>query len=64
MYFWRTQQQQEIDFVEEKDGDITAFEFKWKNRKTKFPQKFIDTYNANGFIVDRDNFREFVKIND
>ena len=64
MYFWRTQQQQEIDFVEEKNGNISAFEFKWKNKKTKFPQKFLDTYNANGFIVDRNNFREFVKIND
>jgi len=62
MYFWRTQQQQEIDFVEEKDGNISAFEFKWKNKKTKFPQKFLDTYKADGFVIDRDNFREFVKL--
>ena len=62
MYFWRTQQQQEIDFVEEKNGQITAFEFKWNNKKTKFPQNFLDTYNANGLVIDRDNFREFVKI--
>jgi uncharacterized protein len=63
MYFWRTQQQQEIDFVEEKEGRISAFEFKWKEKKTKFPQKFIDTYKANGFIINRNNFREFIKIN-
>jgi len=62
IYFWRTQQQQEIDFVEEKDGGITAFEFKWKDKKTKFPQKFLDAYHANGFVIDRDNFRDFVKI--
>ena len=62
IYFWRTQQQQEIDFVEEKEGEITAFEFKWKDKKTKFPQKFLDAYNANGFVIDRDNFRDFVKI--
>lgn len=62
MYFWRTQQQQEIDFVEEKDGGITAFEFKWKNKKAKFPQKFLDAYNAKGFVIERNNFRDFVKI--
>jgi hypothetical protein len=50
MYFWRTQQQQEIDFVEEKDGNISVFEFKWKDKKTKFPQKFLDTYNADGCV--------------
>ncbi len=61
-YFWRTQQQQEIDFVEEKDGEITAFEFKWKDKKPKFPQKFLEAYQAIGFVIDRDNFRDFVKI--
>jgi len=63
MYFWRTQQQQEIDFVEEKDSDILAFEFKWKDKKTKLPQKFLDTYTAKGFLINRENFREFVRIN-
>ncbi len=28
-YFWRTQQQQEIDYIEEIDGKISVFEFKW-----------------------------------
>lgn len=62
MYFWRTKYQQEIDFVEELNGGIFGYEFKWKNKKTKFPQKFIDTYKAKGIIIDRSNFREFVKI--
>jgi uncharacterized protein len=62
MYFWRTKQQQEIDFVEEKDGKICGFEFKWTNKKTKFPQKFVETYNAKGVAIDRNNFRDFVKI--
>ncbi len=60
MYFWRTKQQQEIDFVEEVNGEIYAYEFKWKNRKTKFPQKFIETYNAKGIVIDKTNFRSFV----
>jgi len=62
MYFWRTKQQQEIDFVEEKDGKINGFEFKWKNKKTKFPKNFIEVYHAKGQIIDRKNFRDFVTI--
>ncbi len=30
MYFWRTKQQQEVDLVEVKDGNVSGFEFKWK----------------------------------
>lgn len=62
MYFWRTKQQQEVDFVEEKNGEISAFEFKWSNKKVKFPKNFIDTYKAKGMLIDRNNFREFVII--
>ena len=62
MYFWRTKQQQEIDFVEESNGQIAGFEFKWKSKKTKFPQNFLETYKAQGLVIDRNNFREFVKI--
>ncbi len=62
MYFWRTKQQQEIDFVEEKNGQISGFEFKWNYKKSRFPQNFIDTYKAEGQMIHRNNFREFVKI--
>lgn len=62
MYFWRTKQQQEIDFVEERNGQIEGFKFKWINKNTKFPQPFIDTYKAKGLVIDRNNFREFVRI--
>ncbi|HZL09114.1 MAG TPA: ATP-binding protein [Prolixibacteraceae bacterium] len=62
MYFWRTKQQQEIDLVEEINGEIVGYEFKWKNKKIKIPDKFIETYKAKGILIDRNNFREFVKI--
>jgi len=61
MFFWRTHQQ-EIDFVEEKAGEVLAFEFKWNKKKVKFPEKFIATYNAKTYSIDRSNFREFLKI--
>ena len=60
MYFWRTKQQQEIDFVEEKDGQITAFEFKWNKKNVKFPQSFIEEYQAQSLLISRENFRDFV----
>jgi uncharacterized protein len=60
-YFWRTVQRQEIDLVEEVGGEIYAFEFKWNSRgKMKIPKSFLETYNAVGAMVDRNNFREFV----
>ncbi len=44
-YFWRTITQQEIDFIEESEGKITAIECKW-NEKTRvsFPSTFKDAY--------------------
>ena len=63
MYFWRTKQQQEIDFVEEKDGMIYGYEFKWKPKsKVKLSETFVKTYQAETKVIDRKNFREFVII--
>ena len=62
-YFWRTKQQQEIDYVEEADGKITGFEFKWNPKaKTNIPSIFVKTYNANVEVISKENFREFVGI--
>jgi predicted AAA+ superfamily ATPase len=60
-YFWRTVQKQEIDFIEERNGQVYAYEFKWKRKaKDKIPNSFLSTYNAQGFIIDKENFRDFV----
>ncbi|WP_298305678.1 ATP-binding protein [Flavobacterium sp.] len=52
-YFWRTYQQQEIDWIEEIDGAFSAFEFKWnvKNSYKKFPKTFIDNYTIHQTMV-------------
>ncbi|GAA0871504.1 ATP-binding protein [Gangjinia marincola] len=61
-FFWRTKDQQEIDYVEEIDGKVTGFEFKWKDvTKIKKPSRFMETYNAKVNIVHRENFRSFLK---
>ncbi|MGC4129666.1 MAG: ATP-binding protein [Bergeyella sp.] len=60
-YFWRTKQQQEIDYVEEADGKITGFEFKWNPKaKAKIPANFVKTYNAEFEVISKENFRNFV----
>ncbi len=63
MFFWRTKQQQEIDLVEEKDGRIFGYEFKWSpGSRTKFSETFRKTYQAETHLITRNNFREFVVI--
>ena len=63
MYFWRTKQQQEVDLVEEHNGIITGFEFKWNaKKKLRLPKTFVKAYNAKEVIIDRANFRKFVTI--
>ncbi len=63
-YFWRTAEQQEIDYVEESEGDYTASEFKWNERsKAKIPQSFLRAYpNSKTQIITPDNFEEFIGI--
>ena len=62
-YFWRTYDQKEIDYVEEADGLITGYEFKWNAKKDyRFPKKFIEQYNAKVEKINRDNFWKFLEL--
>lgn len=51
MYFWRTYDQQEIDLIEEGDGKLDAFEFKWGNIKAKIPKAWSKAYPEASFTV-------------
>lgn len=56
-YFWRTHTQAELDYVEEYDGQLHAFEFKWNPKKTgNFSRTFLKAYpNAStAFITPKD----------
>ncbi|MBK9680859.1 MAG: ATP-binding protein [Saprospiraceae bacterium] len=60
-YFWRTTLQQEIDYVEEKNGTIQGYEFKWKaGGRKKTPAAFFSSYGTTVTVISRDNFREFI----
>lgn len=63
LYFWRTHDQKEIDLIEEEDGILRTFEFKWNSKsKNKQPKIFTETYpNTTYQVVTPDNFWEFVK---
>lgn len=62
MYFWRTKQQQEVDLVEENSGNIFGYELKFTKSKVNFPETFVAAYDAETKVINRENFREFVKI--
>ena len=58
IYFWRTKKQQEIDYVEERNGQFYAFEFKWNPQtKVRFSENFTKNYDvAETKIIHKDNF--------
>ena len=58
-YFWRTTDKQEIDYVEESNGELHLFEMKWnaKRQNTKFPNLFVNTYQpAHTDVVTPENY--------
>jgi predicted AAA+ superfamily ATPase len=61
-YFWRNKQQAEIDYVEEIDGKIYAYEFKWNPlAKYKFPATFIEKYQpAETKVIHPENFWQWL----
>lgn len=64
-WFWRTQQQKEIDFLEEEDGHLYAYEFKWNDRKakTKCPESFRSAYpDATFKVITPNNIDEFLSV--
>ena len=61
-YFWRTYDQKEIDWVEEREGKIFGFEFKWQKSQSKNKQYWLESYpdNANFELINHENYLKFV----
>lgn len=60
-YFWRTYDKQEIDLIEEASGRISAFEFKWGDKKPSAPSVFTAAYPEASFeVINRDNYLNFI----
>lgn len=63
IYFWRTLQKQEIDYVEDEGGVLAGFEFKWKQNKFRQPKAFLDAYKGSSVsLINSENFEGFVGI--
>ncbi|MGB5287579.1 MAG: hypothetical protein WBN42_03760 [Ignavibacteriaceae bacterium] len=63
-YFWRTSQQQEIDYIEETEGGLSAYEFSWNvNKKKKIPLTFSRAYEIIASdIFTTENYNRFLGI--
>jgi predicted AAA+ superfamily ATPase len=61
-FFWRTQDQQEIDYVEERDGKMWAFEMKWSPKaRPTFSKTFTQAYPEHELrIITRENYYEWL----
>ena len=61
-YFWRTKTQQEIDYLEEADGRLDAWEFKWSTKhKLHIPKSFNTAYpEAKMSLITPDNYDELL----
>jgi uncharacterized protein len=61
-YFWRTYTGAELDLVEEKDGLLHGYEFKWGSRKAKAPASWADNYQNSTFeYINTDNYLKWLR---
>ncbi|MEI6060026.1 MAG: ATP-binding protein [Bacteroidota bacterium] len=61
LYFWRTYNQKEIDMIEERDGGLFGYEFKWGKKISLPPKLWTKTYNEASYTVyNPDNYLNFV----
>lgn len=62
-FFWRTKSQLEIDYIEEQNGQMTAFEMKWNPKKsnTSIPETFLNAYDVKETVViTPENYLEYL----
>jgi uncharacterized protein len=60
-YFWKTWECHSLDLIEERDGKLYAFEFKWEEKKLKGVRKFFEVYPDSELnIISKGNFYEFL----
>lgn len=63
LYFWRTYDQQEIDLVEEKGGNLYGYEIKWQKPKKNAPKAWREGYpKAHWQTVTKDNYLNFLSL--
>jgi predicted AAA+ superfamily ATPase len=63
LFYWRTHEQQEIDLIEEQDGVLHTFEFKWNGKaKSSQPKAFASSYPGSTYeVITPENYGAFVR---
>ena len=60
-HFWRTYTGAELDYIEETDGQLMGYEFKFSRKTAKPPASWTETYPEAGFsIINQDNYMSFI----
>lgn len=60
-YFWRTWDKKEIDFLEEREGNLFGYEFKWGSKLPAPPKDWLDAYpNAHYEVINQQNYLNFI----
>jgi len=60
-FFWRTWEKQEIDLIEEREGFLFAYEFKYVGKTSRVPAQWQQAYPSSEYLcVNRENYLDFV----
>lgn len=61
IYFWRTTDGKEIDYIEDSGGVLSGYEFKWQKNSFSVPKEFLNAYSGSTVkLVNRNNYFEFL----
>jgi hypothetical protein len=60
-YFWRTWDGKEIDFIEEREGKLFGYEFKYSDKNIKAPNEWLTAYKNSQFtVITKNNYLDFI----
>ena len=59
-FFWRLYSGAELDYIEERDGKLFGYEFKWGGRKKNPPKSWLDNYDSTFEIINKENYFDFI----
>ncbi|MDD5509071.1 MAG: ATP-binding protein [Bacteroidales bacterium] len=60
-FFWRSWSKKKVDFVEEREGKLFGYEFKWSTGTAKKPALWLESYpEATYEVISRENYLDFV----
>jgi hypothetical protein len=60
-FFWRTYDQKEIDWIEEREGTLHAYEIKWGKTSIKAPKLWLENYPESTFTrINQENYLPFI----